>query len=241
METLNQFFSIKTILFHFNLGSGYDLSYIEAIGTIFGLLCIWFASEEKRINFYFGLINVTLFGIIFYQIQLYASLLLQIFFFVMNIYGLYAWSKSSEANNLKIRWLSKPQLIVTIMVSIGAIILLSLFINQFFAFLSILAVKLLQLVSANVTMPDMQPDPYPLLDAAVTVLSVVAMVQMTRKLVENWLIWVLINIISIVLYAKQGVYFMSLEYAVLLLIALKGSVDWIKAAKTESNCQLENK
>lgn len=55
------------------------MSWIEAVGTLFGLLCIWFASQEKTINYLFGLINVTLFAVIFYQIQLYGILLLQLF------------------------------------------------------------------------------------------------------------------------------------------------------------------
>ncbi len=50
------------------------------MGTIAGLLCIWLASLEKISNYAFGLVNVTLFAIIFFQIQLYASLLLQLFF-----------------------------------------------------------------------------------------------------------------------------------------------------------------
>ncbi len=75
------FFSTHNILVHIPLGAGgYDLSWIEAIGTLAGLLCIWFASLEKIINYPFGLINVTLFAVIFFQIQLYASLLLQLFF-----------------------------------------------------------------------------------------------------------------------------------------------------------------
>lgn len=75
------FFSTSNILVHIPLGAGgYDLSWIEAIGTLFGLLCIWYASKEKIINYLFGLINVTLFAVIFFQIQLYASLLLQLFF-----------------------------------------------------------------------------------------------------------------------------------------------------------------
>lgn len=74
------FFSTSNILVHIPLGAGgYDLSWIEAIGTLFGLLCIWYASKEKIINYLFGLINVTLFAVIFFQIQLYASLLLQLF------------------------------------------------------------------------------------------------------------------------------------------------------------------
>ncbi len=75
------------ILVHIPIGAGgYDLSWIEAVGTIAGLLyCIGLASLEKISNYFFGLINVTLFGIIFFQIQLYASLLLQVFFFAANI------------------------------------------------------------------------------------------------------------------------------------------------------------
>ena len=56
------FFSITNVMVNIPLGEGgYALSWIEAIGTIFGLLCIWFASKEKIINYLFGLINVTLF------------------------------------------------------------------------------------------------------------------------------------------------------------------------------------
>lgn len=234
-ELIINFFSIKNILYHFNLGSGYDLSYIEAIGTIFGLLCVWYASVEKRINFYFGLINVTLFAIIFYQIQLYANLLLQIFFFVMNIYGLYAWGKPNDSgDSLKIHWLSKPQLIITIIGSILGVYLLSLYINPFFNTLTLITVKFIQVFMPNLTMPKLQPDPYTLMDAAVTVLSIVAMVQMTRKLVENWLLWVLIDVISIILYIEQGVYFMALQYVILTFIALNGSRAWIKAARRQS-------
>ncbi|MDE9500383.1 nicotinamide riboside transporter PnuC, partial [Xenorhabdus bovienii] len=56
------FFDITNRLVHISLGAGgYDLSYIEATGTIAGLLCIWLASQEKTINYLFGLINVSLF------------------------------------------------------------------------------------------------------------------------------------------------------------------------------------
>mgnify|MGYP000848308190 FL=1 len=150
----------------------------------------------------------------------------------MNVYGLYAWGRSSsEAENLKIRWLTLPQLALTIIGSLLAIALLALYINPFFNGLTIIAVKLMQFVVPNLTLPTLQADPDPLMDATVTVLSIVAMVQMTRKLVENWLLWVLIDLISIVLYAKQGVYFMALEYVLLTFIALNGSLAWIKAAR----------
>lgn len=106
------FFSINNVMVNIPLGEGgYALSWIEAIGTVFGLLCIWCASREKIINYLFGLINVTLFAAIFFQIQLYASLLLQVFFFAANIYGWYAWSRQNDAQEaaLKVRWLSRQQ------------------------------------------------------------------------------------------------------------------------------------
>ena len=60
------FFSINNVMVNIPLGEGgYALSWIEAIGTVFGLLCIWCASREKIINYLFGLINVMLFAAIF--------------------------------------------------------------------------------------------------------------------------------------------------------------------------------
>jgi len=106
------FFSTQNILVHIPLGvGGYDLSWIEAVGTLAGLACIWLASKEKIINYLFGLINVSLFAVIFFQIQLYASLLLQLFFFLANVYGWYAWSRQTSAHeaSLTIRRLSLPQ------------------------------------------------------------------------------------------------------------------------------------
>ncbi len=66
-----------------------------------------------------------------------------------------------------------------------------------------------------------------------TVLSVVAQILMTRKYVENWILWVVINIISIGIYAAQGVYAMSLEYLILLFIAANGTRLWVIAAKRQ--------
>ncbi|CDK70282.1 nicotinamide mononucleotide transporter PnuC [Klebsiella pneumoniae] len=114
------------------------------------------------------------------------------------------------------------------MVAIG---LLTLFINPFFAFLTRIAVSLMQALGLQVTMPELQPDAFPFWDSCMTVLSVVAMILMTRKYVENWLLWVIVNVISVVIFARQGVYAMSLEYLLLTFIALNGSRMWINSAR----------
>ena len=56
---MGNFLSIHRVLVNIPLGSGYAMSYIEAVGTVFGLLCIWYASLEKILNYPLGLINVT--------------------------------------------------------------------------------------------------------------------------------------------------------------------------------------
>ncbi|ELJ1144177.1 nicotinamide mononucleotide transporter, partial [Salmonella enterica] len=89
----------------------------------------------------------------------------------------------------------------------------------------------LQTVGMQVAMPELQPDAFPFWDSTMLVLSIAAMVLMTRKYVENWLLWVIIDVISVVIYAVQGVYAMSLEYVLLTVIALMGSYSWIKSAQ----------
>ena len=179
------------------------------------------------------MINVTLFAAIFFQIQLYASLVLQVFFFAANIYGWYAWSRQNEAQEaaLKVRWLSRQQTLALGGVCAVAIVLMTLFIDPVFAALTRIMIALLQTFGMQVAMPDLQPDAFPFWDSTMLVLSIAAMVLMTRKFVENWLLWVVIDVISVVIYAVQGVYAMSLEYVLLTAIAVMGSYSWIKSAQ----------
>ncbi|WP_407704061.1 nicotinamide riboside transporter PnuC [Zophobihabitans entericus] len=236
--------STSNILVHIPVGSGgYDLSYIEAIGTICGLLCIYLASIEKTINYLFGLLNVSLFAIIFFQINLYASLMLQVFFFIANIYGWYAWTRVKEGTQeveLKTRWMSAPKLITTIIICAVFIGLLTVYIDPVFKVLTDIVVNGLNAVGFNITMPELEPDAYPFWDSTMMVLSIVAQILMTRKYVENWIIWVIINLISIVIFSLQGVYAMAIEYAILTFIALNGVKMWQKSAKENGSKPLSS-
>lgn len=237
------FFSTQNILVHIPLGAGgYDLSWIEAVGTVAGLLCIWLASLEKIVNYLFGLINVTLFAIIFFQIQLYASLLLQLFFFAANLYGWYAWSRQTSQNEaeLQIRWLPLPKALSWLAACVVAIALMTLYIDPVFAVLTRVAVNVMQGMGMNVVMPTLQPDAFPFWDSSMMVLSIAAMVLMTRKYVENWLLWVIINVISVAIFALQGVYAMALEYLILTFIALNGSRMWMSSARERGSRALSH-
>lgn len=209
------FFSVQNILVHIPIGAGgYDLSWIEAVGTIAGLLCIGLASLEKISNY----------------------------FFAANIYGWYAWSRQTSQNEaeLKIRWLPLPKALSWLAVCVVSIGLMTVFINPVFAFLTRVAVMIMQALGLQVAMPELQPDAFPFWDSCMMVLSIVAMILMTRKYVENWLLWVIINVISVVIFALQGVYAMSLEYIILTFIALNGSRMWINSARERGSRALSH-
>jgi len=222
---------------HIPLGKGgYDLSWIEAIGTVFGLINIWLASREVTINYLFGIANVLLFTLIFYQIQLYASMLLQVFFLVANIVGWYLWHKSDnmQGAQLMVRWMASKQLITTCIISIVFIALVAFNIDAVFIALTHIAVEVMQKIGIHLQVPEAIPDPYPLADSTIMVMSIVATVLMIKKYVENWIIWCGLDVLSVWLYAKQGVYFMSLEYSLLIFIAAFGTWNWINLARSSS-------
>ncbi|WP_323991757.1 nicotinamide riboside transporter PnuC [Nguyenibacter sp. L1] len=222
-------FSVNNILVHIPIGrAGYDLSWVEAIGTAFCLPCIWLASRERVENYAFGLVNVTCFAVIFFQIQLYASLLLQIFFFAANLYGWYAWTRPREnaATAPAVRWLAPARLALCACACAVAIALLSASIDTLFGAITRAAVALGAPRPARLA-----PDPFPVWDSTVLILQVAAMILMTRKYVESWILWSATYALGALLYYAQGVMVMALENIVLTAISVSGTREWILAAR----------
>ena len=86
-------FDINFIAFEWQ---GYSMSWLELFGTLFGFWAVWLSGREKISSWLIGIVNVILFLILFYQLQLYSDMILQIFFFVTNIYGYITWSKKND-------------------------------------------------------------------------------------------------------------------------------------------------
>jgi nicotinamide mononucleotide transporter len=133
-----------------------------------------------------------------------------------------------------------PKALAWLVVCALAIGFMTFFIDPVFAVLTRVAVSMMQTVGLNVAMPELQPDAFPFWDSCMMVLSIVAMILMTRKYVENWLLWVIINVISVVIFALQGVWAMSLEYMILTFIALNGSRMWINSARERGSHAFSN-
>src|SRR5688500_5723605 len=92
-----EFFSVENIAFNV---PGYPISYVELIGTVFGLVSVYYASKANIITWPTGIINEAFLFILFFQVQLYADMFLQIYFFAVTLYGWYRWNKMPDKNSI---------------------------------------------------------------------------------------------------------------------------------------------
>jgi nicotinamide mononucleotide transporter len=235
--SLTAFFDIKATLVHIPLGmNGYNMSWIEALTVLVGCLTLWFARKEKRITFLFGLINAVLYSLILYQIQLYSLITFHAFLFLTSLYGLYAWAQ--PPNNKKvliIRWL-EPNLEVFILgmacITIG---FTSFFIDFIFSYLYKMNYMLLDSLAIKTHYVGSYPSPYPLVDASVICLSIIAQLLLIKKYVENWIFLGAVNLISLGIYLYLGVYILAIQYAIYLLLSVSAMQLWShKAGDTKS-------
>ena len=190
---------------------GYHLSYIEAVGSLFGLISVYYASRGNVLTWPAGIINEIALCILFYQVQLYADMFLQVYFFIVTIFGWYHW-KSNTAH-VPITKLSKNSLKGYGISLIAGTIMLGIVIRHLHAWL-----------------PQYFPLPaaYPYADSFVTVASILATILLAKKQIENWVLWIVVDVVSVILYLFKGIYFLSLEYVIFLVLATWGLWQWRK-------------
>jgi nicotinamide mononucleotide transporter len=208
-------FNINNILFEF---LGVKMSYLEFYATITGLVAVILSVLENVWSWILGLINVVLAFVMFYQIQLYPDMFLQVFFFITNIIGFWQWKfpKELHANlkhELKISKLSLRQFFIYLAGGLVCTYLLGTFAKN-------LSELIPQLFS--------KPSAFPYLDSFTTVMSIFATFLLIRKKVEAWWMWLAIDIISTYMYFVKEVKLYSLLYAVFCVIALLGAINWTK-------------
>lgn len=209
------FFDINNVFFEF---LGVKMSYLEFYATLTGLVAVILSVRENVWSWILGLANVVLAFIMFYQIQLYPDMFLQIFFFITNIIGFWQWKfpKKQEANlynELKISQLSLKQF-------------------GLFSLIGLICTALLGTFAKNLSelIPEIfsKPSAFPYMDSFTTIMSIFATFLLIRKKVEAWWIWLAVDIISTYMYFVKDVKLYSLLYAIFCVIALFGAINWTK-------------
>lgn len=202
----------------------YSMSYIEFVGTVFTIACVVFSARAKVISWPLGIIGSLLYLVLFYQIQLYSDLFEQIYFLITSFMGWWAWTHTKnnkipeKLEEFKIQSNSfKQNIVYGFLIMVGTIVLAYMMQNL------------------HVWFPIVFPKPasFPLLDSFTTVMSFMAQWFLVRRKIENWVLWIIVDIIGIWLYWEKGVKFLSIEYLLFLFIASYGFISWIKKFKSQ--------
>lgn len=217
MESIQAFLDVNTIFFTI---LGYPISYLEFVGTVFTLAAVLLVWRRSIINWPVSIIGTILFGILFYQIQLYADFFEQIYYFITAFWGWYSWKtyqKNKDVEKVGITVNSTKMNLVWVAIIIAGTALLSFI-----------------LANIDKWLPALFPEPASMvvLDAGTTVMSFVATILMIRRRVESWVLWVIVDVIAVGLYWFKEVPFIALLYVAFLVIASFGLIDWYKAYKS---------
>ena len=203
-------------IIHALLDWWHQQSWIELIGVFTGFLCVILAAANKIWNWPVAIISVVLYIYIFYNAQLYADMGLQFYFLGTNIYGWYFWSKRPDTE------IKTP----VVSISLKEVIWSLLIVLTVTPGLGYLLIRLSPVL-------HYKPAAYPYLDSFCTACSLVAQFFLARKVLENWLIWIFVDIIYVGIYIAKGLQPTAIMYAGYVIIALLGYLDWRKDYKKQ--------
>lgn len=180
-------------------------NWIEFIATITGILGVWLTTRQNILCWPIGIISVTLSMIVFFQSKLYYDTVLQVFYFILGVYGWHNWYYKKDSNNkLKVTTLKKTQLFYYILIAIVLVLIFG-YLSQTYTDSSL-----------------------PYWDAFTTTGGIIATVWMARKVIDNWLAWILINTANVGIYFYKDLYFFTFLYFVYIVLALVGYLSWKK-------------
>lgn len=192
--------------------------YIEILGTAVGLIYLW---QEYRASIYLWITSIIMPAIylyVYYQAGLYADFGINIYYLVIALYGWLAWrynfslrGKRKESKELSISHIRQ-----------GVIIRLALL---FLAAWAIISYILIHYTNSTV----------PFTDAFTTALSIVGMYMLARKYIEQWWVWLVVDITSCALYIYKELYFTAALYALYAIIAIFGYRKWKQLMKNEKH------
>jgi len=181
---------------------------LEPVAVLFGIVSVWLSVKERIWAWPTSLVNVLLYFAIFGDQRLYAQAGLQLFYAGIALYGWYHW-RFGGAEHTPLRVSRTPS---------GWRLTLPLFVVTF-------------AVALGWTLARFTDAALPWLDAALTAGSLCAQFMMSRKYLENWALWVALDVVYIGLWISRGLYLTAFLYAAFLLLAALGHVEWTRSLR----------
>ena len=185
------------------------LRVIEWSAMALGLVNIALLIFRNVWNFPFGIVSVILAGFVMWERKLYGESSLQMFFVLAQIWGWWLWLRIGGEDKVPVRWLDWPSRGVWL-VGIAAVGLnLGWVLDRF--------------TDAAV----------PYADAGITGASIAAQILLAFRRIENWVIWIVVDVGSVILFIDRGLYALAGLYGGMLVMCLFGLKEWIAAARNE--------
>ncbi len=185
-------------------------NYIEILGAITGLIYLYFSIRQIIWLWPLGIITSLLYIYVFYHVRLFADMSLQVYYFFISIYGWVHWVHGSKRQDsdgqIPVTGITPGVWVILIAVSMGLTVI-SGYVLKFYE------------------------DPLPYLDAFTTAASVVATWMLARKMIENWLFWIVIDAVSMGMYIYKGLYPTVILFLVYTFMAFIGFRQWKKDLK----------
>jgi nicotinamide mononucleotide transporter len=181
-------------------------SYLELSATIFGFIYIYFSIRGDIKLWVFGLLSSGLFTWVFFKSKVYADMGIQIYYVFISIYGWVHWYfyRDQRKEEIPVKNLNLKQWLFAVVATGLIFILIGVFLD-------------------NVTDSDI-----PYWDAFTTSAGIVATWMLARKILEQWLIWIIVDFVSVFLYLYKDLYFASVLSVVYTILAIIGFFEWRK-------------
>ena len=180
-------------------------NYIEILGVITSLIYLYFSVKQHIWLWPFGIISSAFFIYIFYTNRFYADMSLQVYYLLISIYGWFHWARGT-------RRIDSDKLPVTRVRLLTSIILLIIFILLWI----LIAILLIHLTDSDV----------PWGDAFITAGSIIATWMLARKILEHWIIWIIVDAVSVGMYLYKDMYPTVFLYFIFTVIAVIGFYKW---------------
>ena len=188
---------------------------LEVIAVIFGLLSVWFSKQNNIWVYPTGMLSTSIFVYLLLKWGLIGDMLINIYYFVMSIYGWYIWTrKIDEEHVTPISRVTKKENRISMYIFIATIIFVFVIYQIFDKWTSWTAY----------------------VDTLTTAIFFVGMWLMAKRKVENWIFWIIGDIISVPLYFYKGFTFTSFQYLIFTILAIYGYNAWKK--NIDKNLQL---
>lgn len=180
---------------------------LDFFAGFFGFLSAWFARNNSVKAYPIGLISIAIYFYLLFIFGIYGDIWINLYYAVMSCYGWYQWSKKAtdhQTDQLKISRLNLKNWKKTLFVFVLLILLFYLWLT-------------------------FQTDSsFPFWDALTTSLGILGMYWMTKRKLEYWIFFILMDFISIFLYAQKGLWFSAVQFFALMLLASNGYFYWKK-------------